>query len=142
MLETSLSIVVAFAAFTFYTIAGDEIRSNWAIKHNGKKLPTETKPKNEKEPSVQLTKLAPKPKTRPKKTRAIKTEKPADPIYITSDAILAYLTANGPVTLTKLTKELKTDKATIMLAAEKLINEKSALSIKRGGYPAIAPSAI
>ena len=138
MLEPSLSMVVAFAAYTFYTIAGDEIRANQAIKHTGKKLSAETKPKDEKAPSIQVTMTAPKPS--PKKTKAVKKESPEEPITIASNAILAYLTANGPVTVTKLIKELQTDKATVMLAVEKLINEKSALSIKRGGHPAIAPS--
>ncbi len=142
MLETSLSIVVAFAAYIFYTIAGDEIRANRAIKQTGKKLSTETKLKNEKALNVQLTKTAPKPKTSPKKTKAVQSEKPADPITITSKAILAYLTTNGPVTVTKLAKELQTDKATVMLAVDKLIKEKSALSIKRGGHPAITSSTI
>jgi hypothetical protein len=143
MLEISLSMVAAFAAFAFYTIAGDEIRASRAIKNTGKKQSTETKAKNEKAPTVQVKKTASKAKpSSPKKTREIKTEKPADLVSITADSILAYLTANGSVTVTKLTKELQTDKAIVMSAVEKLINEKSALSIKRGGYPAIAPRSV
>jgi hypothetical protein len=140
MLETSLSMVVAFAAYTFYTIAGDEIRANRATKLTGKRLLTETSTKDEKALSARTTKPTPKPKANPTKARAVKIEKPAGPATVTSDAILAYLSANGPVTITKLSKELQTDKATVMLAAEKLINGKLAFSIKRGGYPAIALS--
>lgn len=140
MLETSLSMVVAFVAYTFYTIAGDEIRANRTTKHTGKRLLTDTKPKDEKALSVRTTKPASKPKASPTKARAAKIEKPAGPATVTSDAILAYLSANGPVTITKLSKELQMDKATVILAAEKLINGKLALSIKRGGYPAIALS--
>lgn len=135
MLEASLSMVVAFAAYTFYTIAGDEIRANRTTMHIGKKvLTTAHKVKN--------TTTAPKPKTGPRKAKAIKAKDFPDPVAVTSDAILVYLSANGSVTYAKLSKELQTDKATVMLAAEKLIKEKAALAIKRGGHPAIAPSAI
>lgn len=142
MLETSLSIVVAFAAYTFYTIAGDEIRANRAATHLGKKLMTEAKPKGETAQKVKNTTTVPKPKTSPRKAKAVKAENLPDPVAVTSDAILMYLSANGSVTYAKLSKELQTDKATVMLAAEKLIKEKAALAIKRGGHPAIAPSAI
>jgi hypothetical protein len=136
-----LSMVVAFAAYTFYTIAGDEIRANRTTKHIGKRLLTETQPNGEKALSARTTKPTPKPKASPTKARAVKIEKPAGrPATVTSDTILAYLSANGPVTITKLSKELQMDKATVMLAAEKLINGKLAFSIKRGGYPAIALS--
>jgi hypothetical protein len=140
MLEASLSMVVAFAAYTFYTIAGDEIRANRAATHLGKKLMTEAKPKGETAQKVKNTKTVPKPKTSPRKAKAVKAEESSGLVAVTSDAILVYLSANGSVTLTKLGKELQTDKATVMLAAEKLIKEKAALSIKRGGYPAIALS--
>ncbi len=136
MLETSLSMVVAFAAYTFYTIAGDEIRANRTTKPTGKRLLAETQPKDEKALRVRTT----KPKASPTKARAVKTAKPAGPATVTSDAILAYLSANGHVTITKLSQELQMDKATVLLAAEKLINGKLALSIKRGGHPAIALS--
>jgi hypothetical protein len=142
MLEISLSMVAAFAAYTAYAIVGDEIIANRSTKQHADKKPSLiAEPKDENTPSVPISKPAPKPKASPRKTKAIKTEKPTDPIIIASDVILAYLSVNGPVTITKLAKELQTDKATVMLAAEKLINEKSALSIKRGGYPAISPNA-
>ena len=132
MLETSLSLVAAFAVFTFYAIAGDEIRKNRTTK-SSKKFVKETLPKEQK-PKIRTS----KPKASPGKTKAIKPQKVAAPENTTSDAILAYLTANGPVTITKLTKALQADEATVMSAAEKLIKQKSAVSIKRGGYPAIA----
>lgn len=142
MLEASLSMVVAFAAYTFYTIAGDEIRANRTTMHIGKKLLPEAKPNDEKVAKVKNAKTAPKPKTSSREAKAIKAKDFPDPVAVTSDAILVYLSANGSVTYAKLSKELQTDKATVMLAAEKLIKEKAALAIKRGGHPAIAPSAI
>jgi hypothetical protein len=132
MLETSLSLVAAFAVFIFYAIAGDEIRKN-RTKPSGKKNVKETLPKEQKT-NTRTT----KPKASPVKTKVIKSQKVAAPESATSDAILAYLTANGPVTITKLTKALQTDEATVKSATEKLIKQKSAVSIKRGGYPAIA----
>lgn len=140
MLEISLSAVAAFAAYTAYAIVSDEIRTNRPNqKNSGKKPVTESKPKNGKASSARITKPATKLKASPKKTKEIKTEMAVDPIAVISKDILTYLSVNGPVTFTKITKELNTDKATVMLAAEKLIKENLALSVKRGGYPAIAP---
>lgn len=137
MLELSLSAVAAFAAYTLYAIVGDEIRANKSTKQN-----TGGQRSIAAASTTDITASAPstKPKSAtPKKARATKTEKPVDQIAATTEAILAYLSTKGPVTITNLTKELKMDKAAVTLAVEKLIAEKSALSIKRGGYPAIAP---
>ncbi len=132
-------MVATFAAYTIYAIAGDEIRAHRSTKQNSGNKPTIAVRPKEKNTTIEPPlKPASKPKANPRKTKSIKTEKPADPIAITSDAILAYLSANGSATITKLAKELQTDKTTVMLAAEKLFNEKLASSVKRGGHPAIA----
>jgi hypothetical protein len=76
MLETSLSLVGAFAAYTFYAIAGDEIRANRTAKFDGKRQLTETKSQDKKAPKAKSSRKTSKPKTSPKKTKAVKTEKP------------------------------------------------------------------
>ncbi len=143
MLEVSLSMVAAFAAYTFYAIVGDEIAANRSSQQVSNKTLTHV----DEAPAVILStiptpKSIPKPKTNTRKPKAKLTEKAAttpDPLAIAADAILAYLAANGSVTINKLIKEIPSDKETVVLAAEKLISDKSAISLKRGGHPAIGP---
>ncbi|MBK8815674.1 MAG: hypothetical protein IPN42_09315 [Methylococcaceae bacterium] len=145
MLEISLSMVAAFAAYTFYAIVGDEIAANRSSKQVSYKNIT----KAEEAPSVNRStiptpKSTSKPKTNTRKPKAKLTEKAAttpDPVAIASDAILAYLSANGSITINKLIKEIPSDKESVVLAVEKLISNKSAISLKRGGHPAIGPIA-
>jgi len=140
MLELSLSMVAAFAAFTVYAIAGDEIRSSRSTPQpTSKKTVISSRSKGGKPAAVRTTKPVAKPKANNRKAKAIKTEQLTDSLTNTSNAILAYLSTKGSVTITNLAKELKTDKAIVAAAADKLIAEKLALSGKRGGYPAIAP---
>jgi hypothetical protein len=143
MLEISLSLVAAFAAYTFYAIVGDEIAANRSSKKvSYKKLTNVEEAPSVNSSTIPTPKSTPKPKTSTKKPKTKPTEKVAtapDPIAIAADAILAYLSANGSVTINKLIKEIPSDKETVVLAAEKLISDKSALSLKRGGHPAIGP---
>ena len=140
MIEASLSLVVGFAAYTAYVIAGDEIRANRAKPQPALKQPVSPRPPSR--PAATAPKpVAPssaKPMPSKAKPKPIKASTPADPIANTSKAIMANLTKNGPATLSKLSKELKVDQATMRLAAEKLINDKKVTSIKRGGHPALA----
>lgn len=132
MIEASLSLVVGFAAYTAYVIVGDEIRANRA------------KPQPALKPSGKPAATAPKPvapssaKPSSNKPKSVKAKTPADPIANTAKAIMANLTKNGPTTVAKLSKELKVEQATMRLAAEKLIYDKKATSIIRGGHPALA----
>ncbi len=97
-------------------------------------------PKAVEKVSTPMPKAAQKPKAAPKKATAKPAAKPAepDPVEIAANAILAFVTANGPVTLNKLIKDTKLEKGTVELATEKLINDKTAVAIKRGGQPSIA----
>jgi hypothetical protein len=140
MIEASLSLVVGFAAYTAYVIVGDEIRANRA------KPQPALKPSVSPKPSGKPAATAPKPvapssaKPMPSKAKLkpIKASASGDPIANISKAIMANLTKNGPATLSKLSKELKVEQATMRLAAEKLIYDKKATSIIRGGHPALA----
>jgi hypothetical protein len=138
MIEASLSLVVGFAAYTAYVIVGDEIRANRA------KPQPALKPSVSPKPSGKPAATAPKPvapssaKPSSNKPKSVKAKTPADPIANTAKAIMANLTKNGPTTVAKLSKELKVEQATMRLAAEKLIYDKKATSIIRGGHPALA----
>jgi hypothetical protein len=154
MLEISLSAVAAFAAYTFYAITSDlKAAKQPTIKDFD--IAPETvgavkMPKVDAEASTPMPtaapkqKAAPKPKAAASKPKAAKAEKPTkapDPVDMASATILAYLSANGAVTLGKLAKDIPSDKDTLMKAAEKLISENAVVSVKRGGHPGIAPVA-
>jgi len=184
MLEVTLSLVVAFAAYAFYAIASNKksiaqqpqqhpdkapetiatvaVEAPKAVKKASPPKPKAQKPlqtagnkpetvatvavetpKAVEKVSPPKPKAAPKPKATPKKATVKPAAKPAepDPVDIAASAILAYLAANGPVTINKLIKDTKLDNGTVGLATEKLINDKTAVAIKRGGHPGIAPAA-
>lgn len=152
MLEISLSAVAAYAAYTFYAITSDlKAAKQPTIKDID--IAPETvgavkMPKVDIEASIPRPTAAPKQKTAPKpkatasKPTAAKTAKATkapDPVDMASETILAYLSTNGAVTLSKLAKDIPSDKDTLMKAAEKLISQNAVVSVKRGGHPGIAP---
>lgn len=140
MLELSLSFVAGFAAYTAYVIAGDEIRANRTKPQTALKQPVS--PKSPTKPAAKAPKPVASSSANPSSSKPnpkpIKAKSPKDPIANTAKAIMANLTKNGPVTVAKLAKELDADEATMLLATEKLINDKKVTSIKRGGHPALA----
>ncbi len=141
MLELSLSLVAGFAAYTAYVIVGDEIKNNRAIRKNtGLAQPLIIDSSIKKSPKPRTAAASSRQKTTSKNTPPSKTKTitDSDPIAIGAEGILAYLNKNGPATLSKLAKELKSDNATVLLATEKLVNDKKAVAIKRGGHPALA----
>lgn len=148
MLEISLSAVAAFAAYTFYAITSDlKVTKQPTIKDFD--IAPETvgavkMPKVDAEASTPRPAAAPKQKAAASKPKAAKAEKPTkapDPVDMASATILAYLSANGAVTLGKLAKDIPSDKDTLMKAAEKLISQNAVVLVKRGGHPGIAPVA-
>lgn len=139
MLEISLTLVAGFAAYTAYVIAGDEIRANRTQPKTALRQPV-----SPKSPTKPVAK-APKPvaaassaKPNPRKPNPVKAKTATDPIASTAKAIMANLTKYGPLTVAKLAKELNADEAALLLATEKLVNDKQVTSIKRGGHPALA----
>jgi hypothetical protein len=138
MLEVSLSLVAGFAAYTAYTIVGDEIRANRTQPKTALKPPTT--PKASTKPAVKAAKpvAATAKKTTTIKPKTVQEKTPADPVATITKAIMANLNKNGPATVAKIAKELKADATTLQLATEKLINAKKITAIKRGGHPALA----
>jgi hypothetical protein len=144
MLEASLSMVAAFAAYTVYAIAGDEFRSKRATHQpTGKRTAIAAENKGRPAPGIRAAKAPAKTKptkaTAPRKTKAAKPSKATNTNTVNPDAILAYLAAQGLVSIANLAKALKADKAAVAVVAGQLIAEHSAVAIKRGGYPGIAP---
>lgn len=139
MLEISLSLVAGFAAYTVYVIAGDEIRANRTKPQHALKQPSpQSASKLAAKAPKPVAASSAKPNASKPKTKPVKAKTATDPIANTAKAIMVNLTKNGPATVAKLTKELNADEATLLLAIEKLINDKKITSIKRGGHPALA----
>lgn len=140
MLGTSLSAVAAFAAFTLYVIASDEVAANRQKSVGNKKPEGQSDlPKSTVAPLTSESVQTEKPKPVQRRSRASKTTAANDPVNVAASAILEYVSTNGPITLNKLSQELKMEKETVQLASEKLIADNALASIKRGGYPALAP---
>ncbi len=137
MLELSLSLLAGFAAITAYVIFGDEIRANRKKQQPVLKQPVS--PQAQTKPAAKTKKPAVSSVAKPgsSKPKPIKAETATDPLADTAQAIMAHLTKNGPVTVSKLTKDLDADHELMRLATEKLINDKKVTSIKRGGHPAL-----
>jgi hypothetical protein len=138
MLEISLSLVAGFAAYTAYTIAGDDIRANRNKQQLSMKpaLPPKRPGKSASNPPKSIKPSSVKPIS--KKSKPLEPIESSDPIAVTAKDIVDYLGKNGPATLSKLAKELKSDIANIQLAAEQLVKDNGAIAMKRGGYPALA----
>ncbi len=138
MLELTLTLLAGFAVLTTYVIFGDEIRAKRSKQKTALKPSVSTKAPGK--PVAKATKPVSPPVVKPSasQSKPLKPTSAKDPKSDMSSAILACLSRNGPLTLAKLTKELKTDEATLQFAVEKLINDQKAVSIKRGGHPALA----
>jgi hypothetical protein len=138
MLEISLSAVAAFAAYTCYVIAKDDVaaqRSQVAPNRQPAK-PVAASPKMAEKAVEAQAKKVPSKRTRSKAEKAVEL---GDPIAVAADAILGHLNTYGAASLKKLGETLNLDSDTINSASTQLVTKQAAVATKKGGYPGLAP---
>lgn len=138
MLELTLAGLVGFAAIVAYAIVGDRTQSNTqktAAEKKADPKPAQLKAAPSNKPDTGTD----KPKPVQKRNPTTKPAKPKeDPIDQAAAIIKEHVLAKGPITLNKLSQELKLPKETVELAAQRLVAAKALAEVNRGGYPGLA----
>jgi hypothetical protein len=139
MLEISLSAVAAFAAYTVYAIAGDELKANKAGTYRQQKPVKQIKDNKvvssaKAKAPVKTINAGGKAKYEVTQTAAA----PTNPNTLAAESILDYIKAKGPATYKKLGRELQLTDETVQSASELLLTGHFVVQVKRGGHPGLA----
>jgi predicted HTH transcriptional regulator len=126
MTEALFYLSIGFVGYVAYALVGDQIKHK--PKLPAKPLVAAKPPKPSKPSKTTKPKTArkPAPAKKAKATTTVKTQT-AEPVNVTSEAILAYLGKNGQTTIAQLARELPDNRKTIEDSIGKLI-KKGAIS--------------